>query len=254
MVAGCAMLHAGAALAVDRQIAVNPVMSVTWSYSAGEPTVRTAQGRGLNAGFWQRSSGAKAGVGSNNVATIEFQLPEVAPARIRSARYEFSGVAIQCAGNEPVVFDVYAYAGDGKADIADATAGGRVAQLSADCRDKPAFARPIDVTNIVRQRSVPSGVRHVGFNIRKANNRLGPSFMGIHPGKLTIVVADQDVAKTVPAAAGPGVSKPDSVAPTAGVGAASAVAGRATSTFSSRPVAGHPKRAADGKEAAANRQ
>ena len=49
------------------------------------------------------------------------------------------------AGTEPVVIDVYAYAADGKADVNDAKAGSRVVQLSADCSDKAAFARPIDV-------------------------------------------------------------------------------------------------------------
>lgn len=131
---------------------------------------------------------------SNNIAAAEFQLPENPPARIRSATVQFGGAAIQCSGNEPVVFEVFAYAGNGKTDVPDTTAGTRLAQLTADCKDKPAFARPIDVTQIVRQLSVPAGLRFVGFNIRKTNNRALPSYFGFSSAKLTIVVADQDLA------------------------------------------------------------
>ena len=34
-------------------------------------------------------------------------------------------------------------------------------------KDNPAFDKPIDVTHLVRQLSVPSGVRHMGFNVRR---------------------------------------------------------------------------------------
>ena len=125
---------------------------------------------------------------------MEYQLPEVQPTRIRSAIFQFSGRAIQCHGDEQVVVDVFAYPGDGRSDVTDSTAGTRVATLSADCKDNPAFNKPIDVTHLVRQLSVPSGVRHVGFNVRKGNNRRGPGFFAVYPGKLNIVVADQDVA------------------------------------------------------------
>jgi hypothetical protein len=135
---------------------------------------RRAAAAAARVGFWQRASGAKPGVGANYVSAIEYQLPEAAPARVRSASFQFSGKPSQCVGNEPVVVEVHAYAGDGRADVADTQAGSRVAQLSADCSDTAAFARPIDVTAIVRQLSVASGVRHVGFNIRKGNNRQGP--------------------------------------------------------------------------------
>jgi len=116
-------------------------------------------------------------------------------------------------GAEPVVIDVYAYAGDGKAAVSDASTGTRVAQLSASCSDSPAFARPIDVTAIVRQMAVPAGVRFVGFNIRKANNRQGPSLFALTAGKLTVVLADQAL---VPAPQARGhVSSPGAVPPTA---------------------------------------
>jgi hypothetical protein len=154
-------------------------------------------------GFWQRSSGAKAGVGANFVSVLEYQLPEAAPARVRSASFQFSGRPSQCVGAEPVVIDVYAYAADGKADVNDAKAGSRVTQLSADCTDKAAFSRPIDVTAIVRQQAVASGVRFVGFNIRKANNRQGPGLFDLSAGKLTVVLADQAMAAPAPAAKGP---------------------------------------------------
>ena len=149
----------------------------------------------LAVGFWQRSSGAKPGVGANFVSALEYQLPEAAPARVRSATFQFSGRPSQCVGAEPVVIDVYAYAADGKADVSDASAGSRVAQLSADCSDKAAFARPIDVTAIVRQQSVAAGVRFVGFNIRKANNRQGPGLFDLAAGKLTVVLSDQAFAQ-----------------------------------------------------------
>jgi septal ring-binding cell division protein DamX len=127
---------------------------------------------------------------------------------VRSASFQFSGRPSQCSGNEPVVIEVNAYAGDGKGDVADTRAGSRVAQLSADCTDRNAFSRPIDVTAIVRQQSVASGVRHVGFNIRKANNRQGPGLFELAAGKLTVVLADQAVAA-------PTAAKAPQVAPVA---------------------------------------
>lgn len=186
---------ANPALAVDRQIGVDPALATGYSQLTGRGPAPWGLARGsLAAGYWQRSSGAAQGDGSNNVVNAEFQLPEVQPTRIRSATYQFSGRASQCSGDEPVVFDVYAYPADGRADPADATAGARVGTLSANCKDNPAFNRPIDVTHIVRQLSVPSGVRFVGLSVRKGNNRRFASYMFINPGKLTIVVAEQDVA------------------------------------------------------------
>jgi hypothetical protein len=193
-IASIASLPPGAA-AADRQIGIDPALATAYSQlTGGAPAPWKIAGGSQAAGFWQRSSGAAPGVGSNNVVNAEFQLPETPPTRIRSATYQFSGRQSQCVGDEPVVFAVYAYAADGRADPADATAGAPIATLSANCRDNPAFNRPIDVTNIVRQLSVPSGVRFVGFSVRKGNNRRGPSYFFIHPGKLTIVVASEDVA------------------------------------------------------------
>jgi hypothetical protein len=94
-----------------------------------------------------------------------------------------------------VVVDIYAYAGDGRSDVGDATAGTKVAQLSANCSDHAAFARPIDVTHIVRQTTTASGIRFVGFNVRKANNRQGPGLFSLSAGKLTVVIADQDIER-----------------------------------------------------------
>jgi hypothetical protein len=204
-IASVASLPAGSA-AADRQIGVDPALATSYSQLTGGAPAPWTMARGsLAAGFWQRSSGAAPGVGSNNVANAEFQLPETPPTRIRSATYQFSGRQSQCAGDEPVVFAVYAYAADGRADPADATAGTRIATVSANCRDNPAFNRPIDVTNIVRQLSVPSGVRFVGFSVRKGNNRRGPGYFFIHPGKLTVVVASEDVA-VAPAAGADGTA------------------------------------------------
>lgn len=190
-------LSSMAGAAADRAISVNPVVAEAWSFSTGGPTVVSGpnKGYGLGVGYWQRSSGAKVGVGSNFITSVEFQLPESAPSRIRSASYQFSGKAGQCTGNEPVVIAVYAYAADGRANIADANLGSQVAQMSADCKESPAFSRPIDVTQIVRQLSVASGIRHVGFNIRKANNRQGPGLFNLGAGKLTVVLADQALAQ-----------------------------------------------------------
>jgi hypothetical protein len=179
---------------VDRQIGVDASLKAGYSQLTGGAPSPWGVAQGVNVGFWQRSSGAAQGVGSNNIATMEYQLPEVQPTRIRSAIFQFSGRAIQCSGDEQVVVDVFAYPGDGRSDVTDSTAGTRIATLSADCKDNPAFNKPIDVTHLVRQLSVPSGVRHVGFNVRKGNNRRGPGFFGVYPGKLNIVVADQDVA------------------------------------------------------------
>ncbi len=205
-------------LAAERAIAVPPTVKSSWAFETHTTGARLRPHQAV--GFWQRSSGAKAGVGANFVSVMEYQLPEAAPARLRSASFQFSGkpAHLQCAGAEPVVIDVYAYAADGKADVGDAKAGSRVAQLSADCSDKAAFARPIDVTAIVRQLAVASGVRFVGFNIRKANNRQGPGLFDLSAGKLTVVLADQAVlspaaAKAPQAAPAPGARPVAAVEP-----------------------------------------
>ena len=180
-------------LATDRAITLSPVVAMSWGYLT--PGTQVNPHKTMGVGFWQRASGAKPGVGANFVSVMEYQLPETMPSRIRSATFQFSGKQSQCTGAEPVVVDVYAYAADGRSDVGDATAGARVAQLRADCATNPAFTQPIDVTAIVRQLSVPSGIRHVGFNVRKANNRQGPGLFGLSAGRLTVVVADQDLAQ-----------------------------------------------------------
>jgi len=69
------------------------------------------------------------------------------------------------------------------------------------------------VTAIVRQTTVASGIRFVGFNVRKANNRQGPGLFNLVPGKLTVVIAEREMdkrmdhagsarAKSMPVAAG----------------------------------------------------
>ena len=205
-------LATGASLAADRAIPVPPTIAMSWGYVI--PGTAVNPHRTMGVGFWQRSSGAKAGVGAVFVSIIEYQLPEAAPARVRSATFQFSGRPSQCSGAEPVVIDVYAYAADGKSDASDASAGSRVAQLSADCTDKNAFSRPIDVTAIVRQQAVASGVHFVGFNIRKANNRQGPGLFNLAAGKLTIVLADQAVAQ-VPMTKAPGAAATGAAPPAA---------------------------------------
>ena len=198
-------LVTGAGWAADRSIPVPPTIAMSWGHPI--PASQINPHRTMAVGFWQRSSGARAGVGSVFVTTIEYQLPETAPARVRSATFQFRGQPSQCSGAEPVVIDVYAYAADGKSAVADASAGSRIAQLSADCTDKSAFSRLIDVTAIVRQQSVASGVHFVGFNIRKANNRQGPGLFSLSAGKLTVVLADQAVAQA-PMGKAPGMVAP----------------------------------------------
>ncbi|MGZ5157155.1 MAG: hypothetical protein ACXWJA_12115 [Caldimonas sp.] len=200
-----ATLASSGGFAADRAIAVPPALQSSWEFVTPGTGARLRPHLGV--GFWQRGSGAHPGVGSNYVSVLEYQLPEAAAARVRSASLQFSGKPSQCVGAEPVVIDVYAYAGDGRADAGDAHAGSRVTQMSANCSDNAAFARPIDVTAIVRQLSVPAGVRHVGFNIRKANNRQGPGLFSLTAGKLTVVLADQPVGQSAQArspAASPG--------------------------------------------------
>jgi hypothetical protein len=207
-------------LAADRAITVAPKVQSSWEFPThtNAPRLRPK----LGVGFWQRASGAAAGVGSNYVSALEYQLPEAAPARVRSASFQFSGRPSQCQGAEPVVIEVSAYAGDGKGDVGDTRAGSRVAQLSADCSDRNAFARPIDVTALVRQQSVASGVRYVGFNIRKANNRQGPGLFELAPGKLTVVLADEAVMTPAAAAAGKGPQAKLAAPPTPGTRTAAA--------------------------------
>lgn len=186
-------LGTASAFATDRAIPLSPVVSMSWGYVTPGTAVEPARNPAV--GFWQRASGAKPGVGIVFVAAMEYQLPETPPSRVRSATFRFSGKQTQCTGAEPVVIDVYAYPANGKAEVADASAGVRVAQMRADCATNPAFNQPIDVTQIVRQLSVPSGIRHVGFNMRKANNRQGPGLFGLNAGTLTVVVADQELAQ-----------------------------------------------------------
>jgi hypothetical protein len=187
----CGVLSATASTAADHSIVVPPKVAVAWGFVTNSTAVKPS--RTLGVGFWQRGSGAQPGVGVNFVSTMEYQLPEAAPNRVRSAVFQFSGRPAQCVGAEPVVIEVYAYNGDGRSDVADASAGSRIAQLSADCNSHDAFSRPIDVTHIVRQAIVAAGVRFVGFNVRKANNRQGPGLFELTVGKLTVVLADQDV-------------------------------------------------------------
>ncbi len=195
IVCASALAWTAMSMAADRQIGVDPMLSVHWSTLTGGPTTPAAQmGNHMMVGFWQRSSGAKAGVGSINTGVVEFQLPENPPQRIRSATLQFKARASQCSGAEPVVFEVFGYAGNGRPDPGDALSGGRLAQITANCPDNPAFTQVIDVSNLVRQLSVPSGLRFVGFNVRKMNHRAGPSYFGFSAAKLTIVVASEDLA------------------------------------------------------------
>ena len=228
-----ALLASTTGFAADRSITISPALQTSWEFVT--PGSGARQRPQLGVGFWQRGSGAKPGVGSNYVSAIEYQLPEAAPQRVRSASFQFSGKPSQCVGNEPVVVDVHAYAGDGRADVADTQAGSRVAQLSADCSNTSAFSRPIDVTAIVRQFSVASGVRHVGFNIRKANNRQGPGLFALSAGKLTVVLADHPV-DGAPVARGSGATTTTAATTTATAGAAPV----ATSAQSSKHSSKHP--------------
>lgn len=188
------VLLSTAGTAAERSIAVPPKVATSWGFLTNSTAVK--QSRTLGVGFWQRASGAKPGVGEVFASAMEFQLPEAAPNRLRSATFRFSGKPSQCVGAEPVVVDVYAYSGDGKGEVGDLTSGSKLAQMSADCTDNAAFSRPIDVTHLVRQAMVPSGIRHVGFNIRKANNRQGPGLFTLTPGQLTVVLADHDLDRS----------------------------------------------------------
>ena len=191
--------------AADRSIVVPPKVATSWGFLTHSTAVK--QSRTLGVGFWQRGSGAKPGVGEVFASAMEFQLPEAAPSRLRSATFQFSGKPSQCIGAEPVVIDVHAYSGDGKGEVGDATNGSKIAQMSADCNDHAAFSRPIDVTHIVRQTMVASGVRHVGFNVRKSNNRQGPGLFALTPGQLTVVIADHDVDRSAMSRSGAALPK-----------------------------------------------
>ena len=105
-------LGAGAAHAADRQIAINPMLSVTWyTLTGGKTTPAPALQQHMSVGFWQRSSGAAQGVGSINTGVVEFQLPENPPQRVRSATLVFKARATQCWGAEPVVYEAFGYTG-----------------------------------------------------------------------------------------------------------------------------------------------
>lgn len=193
LVLSAAALVSTVSLGAERAIAVPPTLQMSWEFVTPGAGARLRPHLGV--GFWQRGSGAKPGVGANYVSALEYQLPEAAPARVRSATFQFSGRPSQCVGAEPIVVDVSTYAANGKAEVADAHAGSRVAQLQASCSDGTAFGRPIDVTAAVRQLSIPAGVRFVGINIRQAGNRQGPGLFELSAGKLTIVLADEPIAQ-----------------------------------------------------------
>jgi hypothetical protein len=223
-----------AAVAAERSIVVPAKVTASWGYLTQSTVVKPSRTMGV--GFWQRGSGAKPGVGEQFVSAMEFQLPEAAPSRVRRATFQFSGKPSQCIGAEPVVVNVHAYAADGRADIGDATAGPKVAQMRADCTDHAAFSQPIDVTHVVRQASVASGVRFVGFNVRTANNRQGPGLFALAPGTLTVVLADEHVDAYPAARAGtPSHIDPHAVQSKSALAAnsigAAAVAGVVPATF-----------------------
>ena len=67
-----------------------------------------------------------------------------------------------------------------------------------------------------------AGIRHVGFNIRKANNRQGPGLFNLAAGKLTVVLADQEIAKQP--GAKPAVATATAPAPVTATAAATATA------------------------------
>ena len=75
-----ALSCAAMAHAADRQIGIDPMLSVHWGTLTGGATTPAAQmGNHMMVGFWQRSSGAKAGVGSINTVSTH-----AAPCRGRS--------------------------------------------------------------------------------------------------------------------------------------------------------------------------
>lgn len=212
----CIAVLSATGQAADRQIGVDPMLSVTWGTLTGGPTTPPpTMANNMAAGYWQRSSGAKAGVGSINTGVVEFQLPENAANRIRSATLALRARASQCAGAERVVFEVYGFAGNGRAEPSDATTGVRLASISADCKDNPAFTQPVDVTLLVRQLSVASGLSHVGFSVRKVNHRALASLFSFSAAKLVIVVSDEDlpVGAVIGAAAGSTAPAADGTSP-----------------------------------------
>jgi hypothetical protein len=78
-----ATLSTAGAIAAERAIAVAPMLQMSWEFVTPGTGARLRPHLGV--GFWQRASGAKPGVGANYVSALEYQLPEAAPARIRSA-------------------------------------------------------------------------------------------------------------------------------------------------------------------------
>src|SRR5262245_8869445 len=88
------VLVCGSARAADRAIALHPIVATSWEYVT--PGTQVVPRRPLGVGFWQRASGAKPGVGANYVSSMEYQLPEAMPTRVRSATFQFSGKASQC--------------------------------------------------------------------------------------------------------------------------------------------------------------
>jgi hypothetical protein len=227
------------ARAAERSIVLSPVMALSWEFVV--PGTGARARRNLGVGFWQRASGAKPGVGSDYVSTMEYQLPEAAPGQVRHATFQFSGRPSQCVGNEPVVIEVLGYAGNGKSEQGDASAGSPVARMSAGCGDQHAFTQPVDVTALVRQLTVASGVRHIGFAVRKGNHRQGAGLFELAPGKLTVVISDVAMsarAPATPAAAGV-VAQPSartSATPSTSMPAAAPSAHAAMATPATKPA------------------
>ena len=177
---------------VDRQIGVDASLKVGYSQLTGGAPSPWGVAQSVAVGFWQRSSGAQGrridqhwhgGVSAAREATEAHPLGDAA---IQSARQPVLG---RRAGRVRGVW----LSRQRKERPGGCDRGNALAQLTANCTDNPAFTQLIDVTNLVRQLSVPSGLRFVGFNVRKGTTARA-ELLRVHPAKLTIVVADQDVA------------------------------------------------------------
>src|SRR5215210_7944540 len=88
------VLLSTACVAADRSITVPRKVATSWGFLTNSTAAK--QSRTLGVGFWQRGSGAKPGVGEVFASVMEFQLPEAAPSRLRSATLRFSGKPSQC--------------------------------------------------------------------------------------------------------------------------------------------------------------
>lgn len=191
--------------AAEQMVGIDATVTKAYAQTVGVNPQRTQVANGGTiAGF---SPTSKPGTGWISMAVVEFALPRASEALVRSATLQVTARRMYCSGSEPVVFDVYGHPGDGQAGLTHAMRGARIHQMTGGCSDSPAFAEPIDVSSFVRQQ-LAAGSQFAGFSVRLGRARRNDSTFFFSPIKLTVTLAESEVAAVAPGSAGSPGSQP----------------------------------------------